>query len=110
MVDGQADFISRTNLVTLPLYNLEGERLDVLMHLRTLQTRQLQQGLTSTKLSSAATTTIEVGDWPLAVKVGKRLIVGQLCAVKKSEASTEKGQRRVKRESQRCGSEVRPET
>lgn len=110
VVDGQADLILRTNLVTLPLYNLEGVRFDVLTHLRTLQ---IQQGLADTTASLTTATNGEVGevgDWPVAVKAGKRLIVGRLCAVKKSEASTEKGQRRVKRESQRCGSEVRPET
>jgi Transposase DDE domain len=110
VVDGQADLILRTNLVTLPLYNREGKRFDVLTHLRTLQTQQIQQSLADTTANPTAATASEVGDWPVAVKVGKRLIVGRLCAVKKSAASTEKGQRRVKRESQRCGSEVRPET
>jgi hypothetical protein len=97
IVEGQADLIVRTNLVTLPLFTREGERFDVLAHLRKLD------GL------GAGT----VGDWPVAVKAdhaGKRLIPGRLCAIKKSEAATRIGQNRVRRESQRGGAQVQPQT
>ena len=100
VVDGQADLIVRTNLVTLPLFTVEGERFDVLAHLRALDVGA-------------------VGDWPVWVnaanagktgKAGKRQIAGRLCAIKKSEAATEIGQRRVRRESQRGGAQVQPQT
>ena len=55
----------------------------------------------------------EIGDWPVVVKAGKagkQLIAGRLCAIKKSEAATEIGQRRVRRESQRGGAQVQPQT
>ena len=98
VVDGQADLIVRTNLVTLPLLTPEGERFDVLAHLRKLHTNN---------------TGGEVGDWPVAVKAdkaGKRLIAGRLCAIKKSEAATHIGQARVRRESQRNATQVQPQT
>lgn len=94
VVDGQADLIVRTNLVTLPMFSLEGERIDLLAHLRALEAGA-------------------VGDWPVWVKAdkaGKRKIAGRLCAIKKSQAATEIGQRRVRRESQRGGAQVQPQT
>lgn len=109
VVDGQADLILRTNLVTLPLYSADGSRVDVLTHLRTLQLRHSEVDV---KISAVGGVTGEgeVGDWPVAVKAGKRLITGRLCAIKKSEASTQLGQSRVRRESQRGGVQVQPET
>ena len=94
VVDGQADLIVRTNLVTLPMFTLDGARFDVLAHLRALKVGAVR-------------------DWPVWVKAdkaGKRKIAGRLCAIKKSEAATEIGQRRVRRESQRGGVEVQPQT
>lgn len=54
-----------------------------------------------------------IGDWFVAVqadKAGTKLIVGRLCAIKKSEAASRIGQQRVRRESQRGGSHLRPQT
>lgn len=86
------DVIIRTNLVTLPLLNASGVRVDPLLALRTLRVG-------------------ECGDWRVCVQGdGKQLIEGRLCAVKKSEAAAHKAQRRVQRESQRSGSTMRPET
>ena len=74
VVDGQADLIVRTNLVTLPLFTVEGARFDVLAHLRALDVGA-------------------VGDWPVWVnaanagKAGKRQIAGRLCAIKIGRAS-----------------------
>lgn len=100
VVDGQADLIVRTNLVTLPLFTPDGERFDVLAHLR---------GLDASHGGGTGT----VGDWSVAVKAdktGKRMIAGRLCAIKKSEAATRIGQNRVRRESQRGGAQVQPHT
>jgi hypothetical protein len=85
------DVIIRTNLVTLPLHDKQGRRLDPLVHLRTLQVGQH-------------------GDWPVWVKAGKHLIPGRLCAIKKGLAAAQKARQRVLRESQRNGAQVRPET
>jgi len=87
----QGDVIIRTNLVTLPLHDRQGVRLDPLAHLRTLQVGQC-------------------GHWPVWVKADKRLIRGRLCAIKKSVAAAQKARQRAQRESQRNGAQVRPET
>jgi Transposase DDE domain len=91
VVDAGGDVIIRANLVTLPLTQRDGGAFDILTHLRHLGVA-------------------ETGDWPVAVKAGKRLIKGRLCAIKKSAAAAEKGQRRVRRESQRGQWQVQPQT
>lgn len=87
----RGDVIIRTNLVTLPLHDRRGTRLDPLVHLRTLKVGQC-------------------GDWPVWIKADKRLIPGRLCAIKKGRAAAQKARQRVLRESQRNGTQVRPET
>jgi Transposase DDE domain len=87
----QGDVIIRTNLVTLPLHDRQGARLDPLKWLRRLQVGQC-------------------GDWPVWIKTDKRLIAGRLCAIKKGQAAAQKARQRVLRESQRNGTQVRPET
>jgi hypothetical protein len=91
VLDRGADVLIRCNLVTLPFSERQGQPFDVLAHLR--------------ELGSA-----EAGDWPVAVRAGKRLVPGRLCAVKKSAAATAKAQQRVRRESQRGQTQVQPET
>ena len=91
VVAHQGDVIIRTNLVTLPLHDAQGVRIDPLLYMRTLQVGQC-------------------ADWPVWVRHGKRLIAGRLCAVKKSAAAADKARQRVLRESQRGGTQVRPET
>lgn len=91
VVAGKADVIIRTNLVTLPLYDAQGIRLQVLSRLRSLSVG-------------------EYGDWPVQVKSGKHWIAGRLCAIKKGAAAAQKARARVMRESQRNGTQVQPET
>lgn len=91
VVAGKADVIIRTNLVTLPLYDAQGIRLQVLLRLRDLRVG-------------------EYGDWPVKVKSGKQWIAGRLCAIKKGAAAAQKARARVMRESQRNGTQVQPET
>lgn len=91
VVTGKADVIIRTNLVTLPLYDAQGIRLQVLSRLRGLSVG-------------------EYGDWPVQVKSGKQWIAGRLCAIKKGAAAAQKARARVMRESQRNGTQLQPET
>ena len=91
VVAHKGDVIIRTNLVTLPLHDAQGVRLEPLKHLRTLQVG-------------------ECGQWPVWVRHDKQLIAGRLCAVKKSAAAAQKAVQRVLRESQRGGVQTRPET
>lgn len=89
VVAGKADVIIRTNLVTLPLYDTRGARLQVLSRLRGLSVG-------------------EYGGWPVRAKSGKHRIAGRLCAIKKGAAAAQKA--RAMRESQRNGAQVQPET
>lgn len=91
VVEQQGDVIIRTNLVTLPLHDAKGSRLDVLAYLRTLKVG-------------------ETGEWPVWVSHDKKLIAGRLCAVKKGVVAAKKAADRVRRESQRNGCVLRPET
>jgi hypothetical protein len=87
-----ADLLVRMNLVTLPLYDpSSSQRLDVLGCVRSLQPGQC-------------------GSWPVQVRHNKQRIAGRLCAVKKDEASNAKACARVRRESQRNGTTVQPQT
>jgi hypothetical protein len=111
VVDGQADVIVRTNLVTLPLFALDGQRIDVLIRLRQFGVSHYSGSpCANTNIQATSGTPSTTGDWPVAVRAGKRLIKGRLCAIKKSAAATHIGQARVRRESQRGGTKVQPET
>jgi hypothetical protein len=91
VVSGSGDVIIRTNLVTLPLYDMQEQRLSALTHLRSLSVG-------------------ECADWPVQIKHDKRFIAGRLCGLKKSEVAAQKARERVKRESQRNGTQLQPET
>jgi len=91
VVAGKADVIIRTNLVTLPLYDLGGRRLSVLSRLRSLKVGQYSH-------------------WPVQIKNDQDWIAGRLCAVKKGAAAAQKARARAMREAQRNGSQIQPET
>ncbi len=129
VLDGQADVIVRTNLVTLPLYVREAEgvqaspgcpreRFDVLAHLRQLRSPHQAQAPSNAATEAAGAvgamgTMGELGEWPVWVKVdkaGKRWIAGRLCAIKKNRAASALGEARVRRESQRNGTTLQPQT
>jgi hypothetical protein len=96
---GGGDVMVRMNLVTLPLQDPDGQKLDILACVR-----QLQEGQT--------------GCWPARVLIKARrgqslpeqVIVGRLCAVKKSQAAANKARERVRRESVRNGTALQPQT
>jgi transposase len=87
-----ADVIVRLNLVTLPLQDAQGQRWDILQHMRALQVGQPRS-------------------WPVMIrpKAGAP-IHGRLCAVRKSAAAAAKARERARRESLRGEHEPRPET
>ena len=88
---GGADLVVRMNLVTLPLYEPSGELVDVLARVRDLKPGQC-------------------GAWEVQVRHNKKSIAGRLCAVRKDGPSTHKACARVRRESQRNGTAVQPQT
>lgn len=85
------DVIIRSNLVTLPLYDSAGHRVSALTLLR-----ELKPG--------------DCADWPVQIKHDKQFLAGRLCGLKKSEIAAEKARQRVRRESQRGGTQIQPET
>jgi len=98
----QGDVIVRMNLVTLPLYEPaeHGDApWDILAHVRTLRVG-------------------EVRDWPVSVRPGAAsrrrgpavVIPGRLCAVRKSTEASAQARTRVRRESQRNGTVLQPQT
>ena len=85
------DVIIRSNLVTLPLYDSAGRNISALTLLR-----ELKPG--------------DCADWPVQIKHDKQFLSGRLCGIKKSEIAAEKARQRATRESQRGGTQIRPET
>jgi Transposase DDE domain len=102
-----AHVVVRMNLVTLPLYRADGQRLDVLDCVQTLQPGQCGAWDVWVKDTAARTDgdKDKSGDGP-----GPRRIAGRLCAVRKSDASADKARARANRESQRSGCKVQPQT
>src|ERR1700730_8827387 len=86
--------IVRLNLTNLPLSDGAGQPFALLPHLRTLSADR-------------------VGDWPVTVREDKKglpLIVGSVCAIKKSKTAAERSRAKAERESRRGGHQVQPET
>lgn len=102
---GGGDVIVRMNLVTLPLYPPGGEpgdeRWDILAHVRTLRVGQTKSWAVSVRPKPEPGATR--GHKPHAIQ-------GRLCVVRKSAQAADQSQQRVRRESQRNGTEIRPET
>jgi hypothetical protein len=95
------DAIVRLNLVTLPLYEprMQGKRarrLDILARARTLQAGEPMD--------------CNVWVMPKAGSDKAPVAQGRLCIVRKSEAAAQKSRERVRRESQRNGTELQPQT
>lgn len=98
------DAIVRLNLVTLPLYapptqDHQALRLDILAHVRTLQAGQAMCW------SACVRPKAETAGQPRPAAV-----IGRLCAIRKSAVAAAKARERVRRESQRGGSALQPQT
>ena len=88
---GGGTVVVRMNLVTLPLYDDQKMRLDVLERARTLEIGQC-------------------ASWQVNVLHKKRNISGRLCVVKKTLEASKKARERVRRESLRNGTVLRVDT
>lgn len=84
------DVLVRINLISLPLWDKQGNRFNILDHLRTLETG-------------------DVGDWDVIVKHKGRTIPGRVCAAKKTEEAAEKTRRKL-RKTYTKGSQPKKET
>ena len=97
VVQHGGDVLVRMNLVTLPLYEPgapggKAVGLDILAHARTLQVGQAM-------------------GWSACVHPkGAAVVAGRLCAIRKSEEACAKARKRVRRESQRNGTVLQPQT
>lgn len=97
------DVIVRMNLVTLPLYvpqEHRRERWDILAHVRTLKPGQARSWAVSIRPPAAR----GVSAKPSPV------IQGRLCAVRKSAQAATRARERVRRESQRNGTQLQAQT
>ena len=86
-----AHLVARISRTALPMYQEQGQRFDLLAHLRTLP----------------ATTAL---DWPVWITHDDQRIAGRLCAVRKSKAAAKRERRRILRKAQTKRQRVRPES
>ncbi len=91
IVNHGGDALVRFGWNNLRLWADADHEFDLLAHLRTLH------GVT-------------VGDWPVSIKHGDKLIAGRVCAVKRSAQATEEAQRQAQRRAQKHSAQIAPET
>lgn len=85
------DVIVRMNTTTFPLLDLQGRRFELLPHLRTLDG-------------------FKPHSWPVRFVWKGKKYRGRLCAVRKTETAAVRAQKRAKRDADRRGKNLRPET
>lgn len=85
------DVLARFAMSNLPLQTPEGETFSLLAHLRALRGAS-------------------IGEWPVRIEHKKQHLAGRVCAVRKSPQATEKAQAQVRRQSQKNGTNPKPET
>ena len=91
VVRHHADVVLRMNLTNLPLEDAQGQPLDWLPLLRTLQVGQ-------------------AADWPARMRDDEGVIDVRVCAYKKTLAQTQASQEAIRREAAKKGRAVKPET
>jgi Transposase DDE domain len=84
-----ADIVARLAVTALPLSGADGERFDLLAHLRALRTSQ-------------------AGDWAVSFTDADKPVTGRVCAVRKSEAAAERERARIRRAARNKGRRVLP--
>jgi hypothetical protein len=91
VVSQRGDVLVRIGMNSMVLEDEQGDRFDLLKHLRTLRRQQ-------------------VGDWPVMISYNGHQIMGRICAVKKSEAATRLAQKKILRVNRKKGRKTKPET
>lgn len=91
VVSQGGDVLVRLGVRSTILEGAQGEKFDLLEHLRRLRVHH-------------------VGDWPVVVPSNGCQIMGRICAVRKTEAATRREQRKIRRENSKKGRKTRPET
>lgn len=87
----QADVIVRWHSTTLPPATPDGYPFDLLPALRALEPGQPRE-------------------WDITIRGPHQVILGRICAIRKSAESTAKAQRKIRRKAQQGGPETKPET
>jgi len=90
VMDQRADVIARISLTALPMLDGDGERFDLLAHLRTLAAG-------------------ETGDWAVGFIHEDKLYQGRFCAIRKSQAATIRERARIRRAARQKRKRVSPE-
>lgn len=114
------DVIVRLNLVTLPLYEphapamagRDAVRLDLLAHARTLRVGQALgwSACVRPKADAGPKANTKAGPRTKAAAPGAAVVQGRVCIIRKSAAAAAKARERVRREAQRNGTALQPQT
>lgn len=91
VVSQGGDVLVRVSLTSVPFYDKQGRRFELLQELR-----RLKSG--------------EVGDWEVEIAYGVSRVFGRICAIRKTEQATKDAQEKILRESKKKGRKVRPAT
>lgn len=91
VVDGDGAVLVRFGWQNLPLWSAKSRKFNLLARLRKLRTTAL-------------------GDWPVFVREGSRLVAGRVCAVKKSRPAAEQARCRVRRAAQKQSVKILDQT
>jgi hypothetical protein len=91
VVSQGGDVLVRVSLTSVPFYDKQGRRFELLEELRRLKPH-------------------EVGDWEVEIEYGDYRVFGRICAIRKTEQATKEAQKKILRESRKKGRRVRPDT
>lgn len=91
VVSQGGDVLVRVSLTSVPFYDKQGRRFDLLAKLGSLKPH-------------------EVGDWEVEIEYGDYRVFGRICAIRKSEQATKEAQEKLLRENRKKGRKTRPAT
>jgi hypothetical protein len=91
VVSQGGDVLVRVSLASVPFYDKQGGRFELLQELRRLKP-------------------CEIGDWEVEIEYGDYRVFGRICAIRKTERATKESQEKLLRESRKKGRKVRPAT
>jgi hypothetical protein len=91
VVSQGGDVLLRVGVNSMILQDQQESRFDLLHHLRSLKRYQM-------------------GDWPVFIPYNDDVIIGRICAVRKSESAIRREQKRILKENSKKGRKTRPGT